>query len=213
MNKARYQARLISCASNLRQFGMALNMYAGQSNGYVPLTYWWGRQDLNGCYNSGQVMTLPNNPILLTPLGDALFTSGIVRTPQAFYCPAANNPQQMFNTLGSNPWPMQQWVYESVGYPVRPMARADPIGGATPPQGTIIPGPPSPGRLHRQRLPNSILTPPWRRTPFPCIRRRTITRHPLPLGTSSTESMSTTSMVRSVGFLIPRSPKAILTMV
>jgi len=141
LNKARYQARLVACSSNLRQFGMVLQMYANQSNGYMPLTFWWGRQDLNGLYNSGQVTTSPPippatwPPVLLTPLGDALFTSGIVSIPQAFYCPAANDAHQMFNTSGSNPWPMVQWTYESVGYPVRPMARADPIGGATPAPG------------------------------------------------------------------------------
>ncbi|MDB5326623.1 MAG: xcpT 4 [Phycisphaerales bacterium] len=36
LNRARQQANLIKCQSNLRQIGMMLTMYAGQNRGYAP---------------------------------------------------------------------------------------------------------------------------------------------------------------------------------
>lgn len=45
LNKARGQANLIACQSNLRQMGQALNIYADENNGLVP----WGAI----CYGQG----------------------------------------------------------------------------------------------------------------------------------------------------------------
>src|SRR3954451_5419998 len=36
LNKARQTAVTIKCASNLRQMGMAMNMYATEQKGYLP---------------------------------------------------------------------------------------------------------------------------------------------------------------------------------
>ena len=46
LNKARQQANLIACQSNLRQMGQALNIYAAENNGLLP----WGdvRNDPHG---------------------------------------------------------------------------------------------------------------------------------------------------------------------
>src|SRR5580658_6765419 len=36
LSRARKQAQLVQCASNLRQIGIALQMYTGMYNGYLP---------------------------------------------------------------------------------------------------------------------------------------------------------------------------------
>jgi prepilin-type N-terminal cleavage/methylation domain-containing protein/prepilin-type processing-associated H-X9-DG protein len=35
--KSRYEARVLQCKSNLRQIGLAINMYSGYFNGYMPI--------------------------------------------------------------------------------------------------------------------------------------------------------------------------------
>ena len=39
LQKARVQAQLTQCESNLRQIGLATQMYAGENNGYLPERY------------------------------------------------------------------------------------------------------------------------------------------------------------------------------
>ena len=54
LNKARLKARTISCASNIKEIGLAVNLYQGDHNDYIPP----GRQLMkldrvnSGCTNS-----------------------------------------------------------------------------------------------------------------------------------------------------------------
>jgi prepilin-type N-terminal cleavage/methylation domain-containing protein/prepilin-type processing-associated H-X9-DG protein len=45
MSRARGQANSLWCLSNLRQMGMAINMYAGANKGSLPIYYWNGDGD------------------------------------------------------------------------------------------------------------------------------------------------------------------------
>ncbi|MGA2440969.1 MAG: DUF1559 domain-containing protein [Tepidisphaeraceae bacterium] len=45
LNRARQQASLVQCQSNLRQMGQALIMYAGDNQGTLPPGYWDGTYD------------------------------------------------------------------------------------------------------------------------------------------------------------------------
>ena len=47
LNRARQQASLVQCSSNLRQIGQALVMYAGDNQGTLPPGYWDGTFDSN----------------------------------------------------------------------------------------------------------------------------------------------------------------------
>ena len=120
LNKARYQAGKINCASNLRQLGLTLTMYSQQNNNNLPLTYWWGVRRFHNLINTGQSHATPagnpNGVPLLTPLGDALFTTGLTKSPTAFYCPMENGGGR---TISGN-WPLVMWSYQSIGYGVRP---------------------------------------------------------------------------------------------
>src|SRR4051812_40268906 len=40
LGKARAQARAVQCSSNLRQIGLALQMYANQNKGMLPPGFW-----------------------------------------------------------------------------------------------------------------------------------------------------------------------------
>ncbi len=57
LNKAREKARAISCASNMKQVGLALAMYANNNNDYFPMC--WSAD--TGIYRSwGEVLILQN---------------------------------------------------------------------------------------------------------------------------------------------------------
>jgi len=47
LTKARRQANLVACASNLRQFSMTMVAYATENRGYFPLTYWFSTRQTN----------------------------------------------------------------------------------------------------------------------------------------------------------------------
>ena len=76
IHKAREQARLIMCGSNLRQTGQGVHLYAGSFNGYAPVNHnfmgnfqhvaWYG-----GWWNFG-----------------LLFGQRMIEDPRALYCPS-----------------------------------------------------------------------------------------------------------------------------
>lgn len=61
LNKARDQAKMISCAANLKQMGYALAMYAGDNKGNLPLINdvgrsmgkYWDTKDADGGWTGG----------------------------------------------------------------------------------------------------------------------------------------------------------------
>src|SRR5271154_5760271 len=62
LQKARVQAQITQCESNLRQIGLATQMYAGENNGYLPERY----------TDPGSIPT-PPPPDNLTPLTPLFF--------------------------------------------------------------------------------------------------------------------------------------------
>jgi len=137
LSKARRLAGKVACAAAAKQVGTFLMMYANDYNGSLPLTYWWGVKYNNALINSGQVSTASGNPPLLAPLGDALLTTGYVKTPQAFYCPLETSEGRIWGTAG-NYWPLKKWAYQSIGYATRPVSRVDPVG-SNPYSGYAVP--------------------------------------------------------------------------
>ena len=124
LNKARNAAKVTQCLSNLRQAGMALQMYANENKDYALLgfrsqtyTGWYFRHSTEG----------------YTVLG-LMIATGHVTTPEAWYCPVQLDPQFQYDTE-LNPWvpgvgaarsgfttrPVRDWVH-----PGNPAA-----GGAT----------------------------------------------------------------------------------
>jgi prepilin-type N-terminal cleavage/methylation domain-containing protein len=113
LSRARQQAKQTQCLSNLRQVGMAFQMYANENNDRVPIGY-NGNQGWNGyeLYESGKFYTLVGR----------IVESGHAKVPEAFFCPAQIDTRFMYNTV-DNPWPVPTPVagkHHRMGYTVRP---------------------------------------------------------------------------------------------
>jgi prepilin-type N-terminal cleavage/methylation domain-containing protein len=115
LTKARQQAQLVQCASNLRQYGTAIEGYANDT-GIMPLCFYYYNYESNIINTDGD-----SSHVLLTNLGDALINSGwFGTTPSAFFCPTETCPQCTYPS-SSNIWPLKGGNFFSVGYAVRPL--------------------------------------------------------------------------------------------
>lgn len=80
LNKARQQALQVACASNLRQAGLTLHMYAIDNHGYYPPTEY--------TYHTEQICNIGlTSPGLNTPLY-YLWAGGYVKDARVWVCPA-----------------------------------------------------------------------------------------------------------------------------
>jgi type II secretory pathway pseudopilin PulG len=113
ISRAREHAITAQCLSNIRQVGMAIQMYANAHNDRVPVGYNNG-QGWNGyvVYEAGNYYTLMGKMIL----------TGEIKEPEAFFCPAQKDPRFQYKTA-ENPWPWPTPVagkHHRAGYTVRP---------------------------------------------------------------------------------------------
>jgi type II secretory pathway pseudopilin PulG len=111
--RARQQAIQTQCLSNLRQVGLAFQMYANENKDHVPVGY-NGNQGWNGyeLYEAGNFFTLVGR----------LVEAGHAKVPEAFFCPAQIDTRFMYNTV-DNPWPVPTPTagkHHRMGYTVRP---------------------------------------------------------------------------------------------
>jgi len=59
LNKARMQAAMVKCQSNMRQIAMAVNIYAGENKAQLPFCNWGGVND-NTVYAYGWLFARPD---------------------------------------------------------------------------------------------------------------------------------------------------------
>src|SRR3954467_4062243 len=97
LNKARESANRVKCLSNLRQLGMAMQMYANQNKDQIALgTKGNVLQDNYGLwYGTG---SYPRWMAFGT-----YFYSGLIKSPESYYCPADLDGYYGYNTP-LNPW-------------------------------------------------------------------------------------------------------------
>lgn len=62
LNRAREQANLVQCQSNLREIGQAIIMYAGDNQGLLPYGYWDGMYNVQAWQQSGASKDIFNYP-------------------------------------------------------------------------------------------------------------------------------------------------------
>jgi prepilin-type N-terminal cleavage/methylation domain-containing protein len=115
--RAREAAQRATCLSNIRQTHLGLVLYASAYKDSVPLGCWGGppsyHQQNYMVWRQGQ-----NVPIMF----GLLWTTGLLKAPQAFFCPSEIHPDNMFKTV-TNPWPPFPGVTTNVriGYGCRPI--------------------------------------------------------------------------------------------
>ena len=131
LTKARRQANLVACASNLRQFSMTMVAYATENRGYFPLTYWFSTRQTNSWIAADKTIAATGGP-MLTPLGNALISTRLVTDIKPYYCPLQYDPHFLYST-SDNPWPIKPGFITRLGYGTRPIANASPIPAGGPP--------------------------------------------------------------------------------
>ena len=117
LNKAREAARTAQCLSNIRQLGMAFQMYANEFKDVVPLGYvttqkWYG-------YSVWLDSTKSKGPLY------PLYERGYFKQPQSLFCPSQYDPRFVYNGQ-DNPWPpppegtVPSGALVRIGYSTRP---------------------------------------------------------------------------------------------
>jgi prepilin-type N-terminal cleavage/methylation domain-containing protein len=120
LGRAREAAKRAQCLSNIRQTHLALVLYANAYKDAVPLGCWGGPPGYH--QQNYMVWRLGQNVPIMFGL---LWSTNLLKAPQAFYCPSEIYPDSMFNTP-TNPWPPYAGVGVNVriGYNCRPIDAA-----------------------------------------------------------------------------------------
>src|SRR3954468_20480298 len=95
--KAREQAMRVACASNQRQAGACLTMYAQEFKDAIPIGYMGERQ-------FSYVINWNNsNGTKVSQMG-LLVLANLLPVPKTYYCPAEQDPMFQYDTP-DNVWP------------------------------------------------------------------------------------------------------------
>lgn len=114
LNKAREQAKLISCANNMRQVGQAFFMYAAQSQGWLPPAVsagWYGPYYPNGTTSMTWMDYMVQTGCLKA--GNGPFT-GALAWLNAYWIPVMRCPSAQ-SIAGTGDWGsnwLQMWSYD-----------------------------------------------------------------------------------------------------
>ena len=100
------RAMRISCANNLHQIGIGINIYANDNRDFVPQRSWpFGQnpwQTYEACRVAADGKTINRGPYNL----GLLFFNKIVSDPKAFYCASFNrDDKQNFDYYNTQGWP------------------------------------------------------------------------------------------------------------
>jgi prepilin-type N-terminal cleavage/methylation domain-containing protein len=124
LTRAREAANRTVCLSNLRQFGLAVQMYSMQYKGSIPIGYIQSGAGPQMGWN--YVAHLNRGGTVTQIMLGCLVEAGLMKQPKAFYCPSEKFDQWTYNT-DINPWPFDKVPSSGVrdtrvGYGTRPVA-------------------------------------------------------------------------------------------
>jgi prepilin-type N-terminal cleavage/methylation domain-containing protein len=133
LGASREAAREVKCQANLRSVHQSFHLYAGDFDQRVPIGYRAGRVQFNLNVYSGFAQRFV--------LYGWLYEYGLMPSPEIFYCPSEQSPDESFDAL-NNPWPpgpagvSSQNVLTSYGLapidPDDPRGEFDPINPPAP---------------------------------------------------------------------------------
>ena len=103
-----------ACASNLRQIGLAANVYANDNIDFLPQISWhnpppgtgnpW--QTYEACRFSGIGQSVATGKMVEGPFGlGLLFFGKEIQTPKVFYCPSVKSGDYNYDTYAEDGWP------------------------------------------------------------------------------------------------------------
>ena len=105
LNRAREQANRVKCASNLRQIGQGIQMYANENKGNFPRTYFKTDTAAIIASNSGfnQPKSFADTPTGASPVGNNCVTASLFLllktqdlTSEVFICPSSQGERDSF---------------------------------------------------------------------------------------------------------------------
>ena len=94
LQMAREQAKSVVCVSQLRQWGLAIHIYANENDDFMPPNFLYSQ------YFPYLVYEPPNGNFRNLGL---LFDLGEIKEPKLFYCPSESNEGHKYDT-SINPW-------------------------------------------------------------------------------------------------------------
>jgi prepilin-type N-terminal cleavage/methylation domain-containing protein len=164
LGKAREQANLVKCGSNVRQIGLALRMYANEYKGAVPIGYLGSTKQFNYLltYSNTQASLAPGSPgprtaVLLGLLAETKMLSGA----EVFYCPTLASDSGDAYNAETNKWYNPPWTNAQTPNMIRSSYATRPIAQfvTSPRTGTSL--------LFRAVDPLDVINDPPRELPFP----------------------------------------------
>jgi len=142
LNKAKERPKRASCVNNLKQFGVAMFVYAGDQTDRLPGSKYDPQVLLDGgstgggdstyfLYEGPGVTGSAVNPAMTPPINHALlFTTGVMPNAHSFYCPALTPDLGMqfayesYVTTANGQWPAYSPQWQTSGTTVGPKVRS-----------------------------------------------------------------------------------------
>jgi len=106
LNRAREQGNRVKCSSNLRQIGMAIQMYANDNKGNFPRTKYDPADGTNAVAATENYATA--NPFIAAATSNSVTSSFFLvmktadLTSEVFNCPSSSAERALFTAAGSN---------------------------------------------------------------------------------------------------------------
>jgi prepilin-type N-terminal cleavage/methylation domain-containing protein len=138
LSKAKERAKRISCVNNLKQFGVAMFIYAGDHDDRIPGSKYNPQNPPTGggdstyfLYEGSGVTGMAVDPVATPPTNHGLlFTTGAMPSGKIFYCPGVTPDLGMqfvyetYVTTAGGQWPAYSPQWQTTGTTVGPRVRS-----------------------------------------------------------------------------------------